>query len=106
MILKKAVFGVDKNPMAVEADGSVKPPFVWNDEDRRARLAALDGLFFHLYRIDEVDAAYILDTFPIVRQQDVATFGRYRTKGDVLEQLRRIRSGCLRVDAPDGMNDL
>ena len=41
----------------VNADGSVKPPFVWNDEDRRARLAALDGL-------NEDDAAYILDTFP------------------------------------------
>jgi hypothetical protein len=29
----------------VNADGSVKPPFVWNDEDRGARMAALDGLF-------------------------------------------------------------
>ncbi len=40
-------------------------------------------------------AANILDTFPIVRQQDVAAFGRYRTKDDVLARLRLIRSGVL-----------
>ncbi|HEY8707743.1 MAG TPA: hypothetical protein VIM34_07070, partial [Burkholderiaceae bacterium] len=79
----------------VNADGSVKPPFVWNDEDRRARLAALDGLFMHLYGLNEGDAAYILDTFPIVREQDTAAFGRYRTKDDVLARLRCISSGKL-----------
>ena len=79
----------------VNADGSVKPPFVWNDEDRRARLAALDGLFMHLYGLNQSDAAYILDTFPIVRDQDTAAFGRYRTKDDVLAQLRRISGGEL-----------
>lgn len=79
----------------VNADGSVKPPFVWNDEDRRVRLAALDGLFMHLYGLSEDDAAYILDTLPIVREQDTATFGRYRTKDDVLRQHQRIRQGTL-----------
>ena len=79
----------------VNTDGNVKPPFVWSDEDRRLRLAALDGLFMHLYGLSESDAAYILDTFPIVREQDMATFGRYRTKDDVLAQLRRISSGGL-----------
>lgn len=82
----------------VNPDGSVKPPFVWNDEDRRARLAALDGLFMHLYRLSEDDAAYILDTFPIVREQDTAAFGRYRTKDDVLAQWRDIDLGVLRVN--------
>jgi hypothetical protein len=81
----------------VDATGQVKPPFVWNDEDRRARLAALDGLFFHLYGLSADDAAYILDTFPIVREQDEAVFGRYRTKDDVLAQLRLIESGVLAV---------
>ena len=81
----------------VNADGSVKPPFVWNDEDRRSRLAALDGLFMHLYGLNMDDAAYVLDTFPIVREQDIAIFGRYRTKDDVLAQLRRIAQGKLMV---------
>ena len=81
----------------VQADGSVKPPFVWNDEDRRARLAALDGLFFHLYGLSDDDAAYMLDTFPIVREQDEAAFGRFRTKEDVITALQRISKGVLAV---------
>jgi hypothetical protein len=72
----------------VDVQGQVLPPFVWNDEDRRRRLAALDALFFHLYGLGADDAAYVMDTFPIVRQQDEAAFGRYRTKEDVLNLLR------------------
>jgi hypothetical protein len=72
----------------VDAQGAVLPPITWNDEDRRRRLAALDALFFWLYGLGEDDAAYVMDTFPIVRQQDEAAFGRYRTKEDVLALLR------------------
>jgi hypothetical protein len=82
----------------VDAQGVVLAPIVWNDEDRRARMSALDGLFMHLYGLNEGDAAYILDTFPIVREQDMAAFGRYRTKDDVLAQLRRIDSGVLGLE--------
>jgi hypothetical protein len=41
-----------------------------------------------LYGLGEDDAAYVLDTFPIVRQQDQAAFGRYRTQDEVLTWLR------------------
>jgi len=71
----------------VDAAGEVLPPFVWNEEERRARLAALDALFFYLYGLNADDAAYILDTFPIVREQDIKAFGRYRTKEDILQGL-------------------
>jgi hypothetical protein len=71
----------------VDAAGKVLPPLVWNDEERRARLAALDALFFWLYGLNADDAAYILDTFPIVREQDTKAFGCYRTKADVLTVL-------------------
>ena len=75
----------------VDAHGDVLPPIQWNEEDRRARLAALDGLFMHLYGLDEADAAHVLDSFPIVREQDTAAFGRYRTKDEVLAQLTLAR---------------
>lgn len=52
-----------------------------------ARLAALDALFFYLYGLKADDAAYIMDTFPIVRDQDTKAFGSYRTKEDVLTVL-------------------
>jgi hypothetical protein len=77
------------------------PPFRWDAEDRRLRIAALDALFMHLYDIDESDAAYILDSFPIVREQDVAAFGSYRTKELVLAGTQRIASGQLTVTAID-----
>ncbi len=77
--------------------GEVKPPFVWDEEDRRTRLAALDALFFHLYGINDADAAYIMDTFPIVREHDTKAFGRYRTRDDVLAQLRQIEKGVLAI---------
>ncbi len=76
----------------VDAQGAVLPPITWDDADRRARMAALDALFFHLYGLGEDDAAYILDTFPIVRQQDMAAFGRYRTQDDVLALLRLFKA--------------
>jgi hypothetical protein len=71
----------------VDAQGQVLPPIRWDDEDRRRRLAALDALFFWLYGLGADDATYVLDTFPIVRAQDEARFGRYRTKEEVLALL-------------------
>lgn len=78
----------------VDEAGQVLPPFVWDEADRRARLAALDALFMHLYGIGVDDAAYMLDTFPIVRQQDEAAFGHYRTKAEVLAHLRQMSSAA------------
>lgn len=71
----------------VGAQGEVLPPFVWNEKERRGRLAALDALFFWLYGLDADDAGYVMDSFPIVREQDERAFGRYRTKDDVLALL-------------------
>jgi hypothetical protein len=76
----------------VDGQGKVLPPITWNDEDRRARMAALDALFFHLYGLGADDAGYVLDTFPIVRQQDEAAFGHYRTKADILSLLPLLQS--------------
>lgn len=71
----------------VDDAGAVLPPFVWDEEARRARLAALDAVFFYLYGLNAQDAAYILGTFPIVRDQDQKAFGRYRTQDDILQLL-------------------
>jgi hypothetical protein len=79
------------------------PPFRW-DEDRRFLLRCeLDAAFFHLYLgmpeewqkgpeslIDLFSTArsaveYIMETFPIVRKQDMKTHGRYHTKETILE---------------------
>ncbi len=71
------------------------PPFRWDEEDRRHRIARLDALFFHLYGIGRDDAAYILDTFPIVREQDEKACGRYRTRELVLAYMNAVDAGDL-----------
>ncbi|MBS0468428.1 MAG: restriction endonuclease [Proteobacteria bacterium] len=71
----------------VDANGQALPPIAWDEDERRARLAALDALFFWLYGLGADDAAYVLGTFPIVREQDQRAFGRWRTRDDVLAAL-------------------
>ncbi len=45
----------------------------------------MSAAFFHLYGPNRDDAAYILDTFPIVRRKDEEKHGHYRTKDTILE---------------------
>ena len=68
-------------------------PFAWDENDRRHRLARLDALFFHLYGLSRDDAAYILDTFPIVREHDEKTHGRYLTKDLILSYMNAVTAG-------------
>ena len=69
------------------------PPFVWNQEERRHLRARLDALYFHLYGLSREDASYVLDTFPIVRKQDEAAFGRYRTRDLILAYMNALAAG-------------
>ncbi len=68
-------------------------PFVWDEDDRRHRRARLDALFFHLYGLPRDDAVYILDTFPIVREQDEKVHGRYLTKELILAYMSAVAAG-------------
>ncbi len=65
----------------LDKNGSLKPPFIW-DEDRRLNLRAkLDALYFHLYGVTERDdIRHIYSTFPIVERDEIAAFGRYRSR--------------------------
>jgi methylase of polypeptide subunit release factors len=61
------------------------PPFRWLDARRFLIRCEVDAVFFHLYGINHDDAAYILDTFPVVRKKDESAHGEYRTKRVILE---------------------
>ena len=69
------------------------PPFVWDEEARRHLRARLDALYFHLYGLTKEDAEYVLDTFPIVRREDKAAFGRYRTRDLILAYMNALSAG-------------
>lgn len=73
----------DMQPFAQDL-GYTGPPFTWDDTRRRQLRAELDAAFFHLYGLTRDEAAYILDTFPIVKRDDEARFGTYRTKDLIL----------------------
>ncbi len=68
-------------------------PYRWDEEERRHLRARLDALYFHLYGLTREDASYVLDTFPIVRREDEAKYGRYRTKELVLAYMNALAAG-------------
>ncbi len=93
-VLRLTYTAVDMRPFAADL-GYEGEPFVWDEDDRRHRLARLDALFFHLYGLDRTDADYILAQFPIVREQDEKQFGRYLTRDLILAYLNAVAAGDL-----------
>jgi hypothetical protein len=59
----------------------------------RSSRCAGKTLHFGLCGIQENDAAYILDTFPIMREQDKKLYGKYRTKELILAYRRAFATG-------------
>ena len=69
------------------------PPFIWDEEERRHLRARLDALYFILYGLSRDDAAYVMETFPIVRREDEAAFGSFRTRDLVLAYMNALAAG-------------
>jgi hypothetical protein len=93
-VLRLSYTAVDMRPFAADM-GYGGEPFVWDEDDRRHRLARLDALFFHLYGLNRDDADYILAQFPIVRDQDEKQFGRYLTRDLILAYMNAVAAGDL-----------
>ena len=70
-------------------------PFAWDEEDRRHRIARLDALFFRLYGIGREEATYVLEQFPIVRDEDERAHGRFLTRDLVLAYMNAVAAGDL-----------
>ena len=67
--------------------------FAWDEEERRHLRARLDALYFILYGLSRDDAAYVMETFPIVRREDEAAFGSFRTRDLVLAYMNALDAG-------------
>ena len=65
--------------------GDDGPPFIWDPERRFQLRCEIDAAFFHLYGISRDDTAYILDTFPVLKQSEEREYGEYRTRRVVLD---------------------
>lgn len=75
-----------KEKIEIQIETSVIVPFAWNDERRFQLRCDLDALFGHLYNLTHDEFDYILETFPIVKRNDEAKYGEYRTKRVILEK--------------------
>jgi hypothetical protein len=95
-VLKLTYTAVDMEPFARDM-GYEGKPFAWDEDARRHSKAKLDALFFNLYGINRDDASYILDTFPIVKREDEAQFGRYLTHDLILAYMNALKAGDLDV---------
>lgn len=85
------------NDMAAFATdmGVAGQPFPWDAEDRLRRRARLDAVFFHLYGLDREQAAYVLGTFPIIREQEEAAHnGRFRSRDLILGYMAALAAGA------------
>ncbi len=56
------------------------PPFRWNPEHRRHLRAELDAACFHIYGLERPEVEYVMETFPIIRRREEATYGRVSDK--------------------------
>ncbi len=93
-VLRLSYTAVDLAPMARDL-GYEGEPFPWDEEDRRHRKARLDALFFHLYGIGREEATYVLEQFPIVRDEDERAHGRFLTRDLVLAYMNAVAAGDL-----------
>ncbi|HEV2816047.1 MAG TPA: hypothetical protein VGW40_02325 [Allosphingosinicella sp.] len=73
--------------------GEAKPPFIWDEADRRQRRARLDALFFHLYGVAKEEADFILQSFPIVKRHDERDHDRFLTRDLILHQMDALAAG-------------
>ena len=95
-VLRLTYTSHDMEPFARDL-GYEGPPFKWDPEERRHLRARLDALYFHLYGISNDDAEYILSTFPIIRREDEAEFGRYRTSEMIISYMNALKAGDTEV---------
>jgi hypothetical protein len=61
------------------------PPFKWNLDRRLELRCELDAAFLHLYGIGRDAIFHLLENFHVVKGEDTAAYGEYRTKRVILE---------------------
>jgi hypothetical protein len=83
-VLELAYTACDLKAFAEDC-GDESSPFIWDPERRFQLRCEVDAAFFHLYGISRDDAAYILDTVPVLARAEEREHGEYRTKRVVLE---------------------
>ena len=70
----------------------LQTPQSWPTSIRANVRTELDAAWFHVFGLGRDDVDYIMETFPIVKRKDEATFGSYRTKELILDAYDAIQA--------------
>ncbi|MFE6063704.1 Eco57I restriction-modification methylase domain-containing protein [Streptomyces sp. NPDC056431] len=70
--------------------GYTGAPFRWSYSRRELLRAELDAALFHLYGVSRDDVQYVMETFPVVKREDKAAHGTYRTRDLILDAYDRM----------------
>ncbi|MEU3481691.1 Eco57I restriction-modification methylase domain-containing protein [Streptomyces sp. NPDC033754] len=70
--------------------GYTGAPFRWSYSRRELLRAELDAALFHLYGVSRDDVQYVMETFPVVKREDEAAHGTYRTRDLILDAYDRM----------------
>ena len=60
-------------------------PFKWDIRRRELLQTDLDAIYAHLYRLSKKDLKYILESYILLKENEMKEFNEYRTKRLVLE---------------------
>jgi len=60
-------------------------PFIWDEKSRFNTMRILDVIFSKLYGLTKEELDYILETFPLVKKNEIEKFGIYRTRETILK---------------------
>ena len=91
-VIKMTYHASDLKEFAADM-GYTGKPFSWDEEARLHSRSRLDAIYFLLYGLNRNDAAYVMDTFPIVMQHDESKYGSYRTKDLILGYMAAFEAG-------------
>nr|WP_037830931.1 DNA methyltransferase [Streptomyces sp. NRRL S-325] len=89
-VLELSYTARDMKPLAT-ALGDVGAPFRWDDARRVLLQAEVEAAMFHLYGVDRDDVEYIMEMFPVVKREDEAAHGVFRTKDLILDAYDRMK---------------
>ena len=69
---------------------SSQGPYIWNQEERERLRAEVDAIVAQIYGLSQNEFEYLLDSYNILKEQEIKEHNRFRTKERCMEAYDRI----------------
>jgi len=92
----------NSNALRPVAESAGHEPLItkWDDESRFMLMRLIDAIYARLYGLTRAEFDHILDSFPVLRDNEVAVFGKFRTKAEALRAFDALEHRLLMADPP------